>query len=70
MNIRNIFRRDRLASFLPIRFVKIAVRDCVSFLQRGLMKAAVAASLQLCLFAARILLSSARPAHDQAGQSL
>lgn len=65
-----IFRSDRLAGFSPISSLQAALRSCKSSLQQGLMKVAVAMSLQLCLFAARILLNSAQPAHEQTGPSL
>lgn len=42
---------------------------CVSSLQHLLMKAAVAVSLKLCLFTARVLLGSTASARQQASQS-
>lgn len=70
MTTQNTFRRDRLASFSPISALKAALGGCLSYLQQVLMKVAVAVSLQLCLFAARILLNSGESAREQTGQSL
>ena len=42
---------------------------CVSSLQHLLMRAAVAASLKLCLFTARVLLGSSAGSRQQASQS-
>ncbi len=70
MTTQNAFRRNRLAGFSPISALKEALGGCLSYLQHVLMKAAVAVSLQLCLFAARILLNSGESAREQTGQSL
>ena len=42
---------------------------CVSSLQHLLMRAAVAVSLKLCLFTARVLLGSTASSRQQASQS-
>ncbi len=49
--------------------IQTSYKGCVSYLQRILMKAAVAVSLQLCLFTARVLLNDSKTDHNQAGQS-
>ncbi|CAN5572475.1 hypothetical protein BH23CYA1_BH23CYA1_11140 [soil metagenome] len=58
----NIFR-TRLTAIQP------SLRGCVLYLQRLLMKFAVAVSFQLCLFAARVLLDTSKADKDRAGQS-
>lgn len=60
-----------MKSILSSRLVQTftsSLGRCVSFAQHLLMKAAVAISLKLCWFAARILLNA--PARSQAGSAL
>lgn len=57
LHIMNLFR-----SF------QSALGNSASYLQHLFMKVAVAASLKLCIFAARVLLGSSEPTRRQAGQ--
>ena len=49
------------------RSISLALGNGISYLQHLVMKVAVAASLKLCIFTARILMNSS-PAQRQAGQ--
>lgn len=51
-----------------IRPIQSGVLGCVSSLQHVLMAVAVAASLKLCMFTARVLLSANAEARQQANQ--
>lgn len=50
------------------RSVSLALGNGISYLQHLVMKAAVAASLKLCIFTARVLMGSSQSAQRQAGQ--
>ena len=65
-----IFRSNRSTGFSLTSSLQAALGSCLSSLQQGLMKVAVAVSLQLCLFAARSLLSSAKSTGGQANPSI
>lgn len=51
-----------------LRSFQLALGNSVSYVQHLFMKVAVAASLKLCMFTARVLLGSPEPARRQAGQ--
>ncbi|NJM95959.1 MAG: hypothetical protein HC800_00945 [Phormidesmis sp. RL_2_1] len=51
--------------FLP----QVGLKKCVAYCQSILMRAAVAISLKLCLFTAKVLLNTARPVDQRASQS-
>ena len=51
-----------------LRSVLLAFGSGVSYLQHLMMKLAVATSLKLCIFTARVLMNSSQPAQRQAGQ--
>ena len=51
-----------------IRSVTVTLGKGISYFQHLMMKAAVATSLKLCIFTARILMSSSESAQRQAGQ--
>ena len=50
------------------RSFQSALANAVSYVQHLVMKVAVAASLKLCIFTARVLLGSSEPARRRVGQ--
>ena len=64
-----LFSFDRLITNPLTTSLQASLAKGVSAFQHMLMKAAVAASLKLCIFTARVLLNSSPASHGRTSQS-
>ena len=64
-----LFSFDRLTTNSLTTSLQASLAKGVSAFQHMLMKAAVAVSLKLCLFTARVLLNASPASHGRASQS-